>query len=484
MQETTQTDEEADLANESSQRMSVAKVEDQSLHVVMEDEPAATRESNGQHPSFQNDSNGSSRVQKKKNGKDGGARAVDVVAEWASEASMHGVPHALDREKYKRWKRIMWTVISISMLSILTWQLTELAKEYKEYDITTDSEIIYPTTMAFPDVTVCNTNMYSTNFIEQEGITEPVNDEEVNLISQRLGDFIDDTSFNMIGLNAEDAWIPVITTFGRCWRFSTDERVAKPGQNSGLSFVADVNQQFYTSDTQLAGLAVFVTPPGSNVNDQVTFTLVSPGSHSIIKVRVVEFDRVRQQPWSRCRADDPAYTQPLCRSQCLNRLTREECGCRDLGDHSDAAQGLLICRSDFGDTCEVKSLDEEAELAKCDCSLPSCTETTYEAAPSSLALSEVFLKNLANEKNITGEYVENNLLYVSINFEAIRYQQHTESKTMSFTQLLSSAGGTCGLFAGMSFISIIELFGDLLLLRLVPRFFGRRQLGGVGSKQD
>jgi hypothetical protein len=36
----------------------------------------------------------------------------------------------------------------------------------------------------------------------------------------------------------------------------------------------------------------------------------------------------------------------------------------------------------------------------------------------------------------------------------------------------------------MSFISIIELFGDLMLLRLLPRFFGHRQLHGVGSKED
>jgi hypothetical protein len=330
--------------------------------------------------------------------------------------------------------------------------------------------------------------MYSTKYIEQEGITEPVNDEEVNLLSQRLGDFINDTSFNRLGLNVEDAWLPVITTFGRCWRFSTDERVGKPGLNSGLFFVADVNQQLYTKDTALAGLAVFITPPGSipnNVNDQVTFTLVSPGVNSIIKVGVAEFDRVREQPWSRCRDDDPAYTQPLCRSQCLNKLIREECGCRDLGDHSVAAQDLLICKSDFRETCEQgpQSLDEEAELAKCNCDMPPCMETTYEAAPSSLALSEVFLNQLANEKNITGEYVRKNLHYVSINFEAIRYQQQTESKSMSFTQLLSSVGGTCGLFAGMSFISIIEVFGDLMLLRILPHFFGHRQLYGVGSKE-
>jgi hypothetical protein len=491
--------------------------EEQANAVEEEEEPAATRDSNGGHGSFPNDSsNGASSEVQKRNGKGGeqdyattaagGATAggsdgakrgavVDVIAQWASEASMHGVPNALDRENYKRWKRCLWAVITISMLSVLTWQLTELAKEYKEYGVTTDSEIIYPTTMAFPEVTVCNTNMYSTEYMEQEGITEPVNDEEVNKISQRLEDFINDTSFNGIGFNnVKDAWLPVITTFGRCWRFRTDERVAKPGLNSGLFFVADIHQQFYTPDTRLAGLAVFVASPGSNssVNDQVTFTLVSPGVNSIIKLGVAEFDRVTEEPWSRCRGDDNAYTQPLCRSECLNKRIREACGCRDLGDHSAAAQELLICTTNSNTTtsCDngdagagLQFLDEEAELAKCNCVLPPCTETIYEAASSSLALSEVFLDQLANEKNISDAYVRENLLYVSINFDAIRYQMQTESKTMSFSQLLSSAGGSCGLFAGMSFISIIELFGDLMLLRLVPRFFGRRQLYGIGSKE-
>jgi hypothetical protein len=483
MQETTRADEEANLARDSSQRMSIAKVEDETSHVVMEKEPAATIESND-HPLFKDESNGASE-EAKTDGNGDGALAIDVVAEWASEASMHGVPHALDRENYRRWKRYLWAVITISMLSILTWQLIELAKEYQEYNITTDSKIIYPISMAFPEVTVCNTNMYSTNYTEQEGITEPVNDEEVNKISQRLGDFINDTSFNGIGLNTEAAWLPIITTFGRCWRFGTDERVAKPGlKNSGLSFVADVNQQFYTDDTPFAGLVVFITPPGSDVNDQVTSSLLSPGIFSIIKLGVAEFDRVRQQPWSRCHGDAPAYTQPSCRSECLNKRIREGCGCRDLGDHSAAAHDLLICRSDFQITCEgLRSLDEEAELLKCNCVLPPCTETIYEATSSSLEHSEVFLNQLANEKNITSAYVRDNLLYVSIIFDSISYQKQSETKTMSPTQLLSSAGGSCGLFAGMSFISLIELFGDLMLLRLMPRFFGRRQLYGVGSKE-
>jgi hypothetical protein len=482
MQETTRADEEANLDGDSSERMSIAQVEGETSHVVMEKEPAATRESND-HPSFKNDSNEASEEQKT-NGKGGGALAIDVVAEWASEASMHGVPHALDRENYRRWKRYLWAVITISMLSILTWQLIELAKEYQEYNITTDSEIIYPISMAFPEVTVCNANLYSTNYTEQEGITEPVNDEEVNKISQRLGDFINATTFKGIELNAEAAWLPIITTFGRCWRFGTDERVAKPGLNSGLSFVADVNQQFYTDDTSFAGLVVFITPPGSNVNDQVTFSLLSPGVFSIIKLGVAEFDRVREQPWSRCHGDAPAYTQPSCRSECLNKRIREGCGCRDLGDHSADAQDLLICKSDVHKTCEgLSSLDEEAELMKCKCDLPPCTETIYEATSSSLAHSEVFLNQLANEKNITSAYVRENLLYVSIVFDSIRYQKQSETKTTSFTQLLSSAGGSCGLFAGMSFISLIELFGDLMLLRLMPRFFGSRQLYGVGSKE-
>jgi Amiloride-sensitive sodium channel len=90
---------------------------------------------------------------------------------------------------------------------------------------------------------------------------------------------------------------------------------------------------------------------------------------------------------------------------------------------------------------------------------------------------------MVNE-GLTEEEVLQNTVSVQINFESIREERVSESKVMSKTQLLSNIGGQMGVFLGVSFISLIELFGELMVFRLLPRLGGDRRLYGIGSKSD
>ena len=55
---------------------------------------------------------------------------------------------------------------------------------------------------------------------------------------------------------------------------------------------------------------------------------------------------------------------------------------------------------------------------------------------------------------------------------------------MTFGVLLANIGGQMGLFVGISVISIIEIFSELMIFRLLPRFWGDRRLYGVGSTDN
>jgi hypothetical protein len=77
---------------------------------------------------------------------------------------------------------------------------------------------------------------------------------------------------------------------------------------------------------------------------------------------------------------------------------------------------------------------------------------------------------------------ERNLVSIHCNDEAMREEHITEVKSQRFSDLLGNIGGQLGLFIGMSVITIFELF-DLLLLRLLPRFWGDRRLFGIGGKE-
>jgi len=48
--------------------------------------------------------------------------------------------------------------------------------------------------------------------------------------------------------------------------------------------------------------------------------------------------------------------------------------------------------------------------------------------------------------------------------------------------LLAGIGGSMGLFVGISVLSIIEVVGDLGVMRLIPRIFGYRSLYGLGTR--
>ena len=81
----------------------------------------------------------------------------------------------------------------------------------------------------------------------------------------------------------------------------------------------------------------------------------------------------------------------------------------------------------------------------------------------------------------TAEFLRN-FASVRINFDVIQYDEFRESKAVTTAQLLGSIGGSMGLFLGISVLSVFEVVGDLLMMRLIPRRFGVRQLYGIGSR--
>lgn len=117
----------------------------------------------------------------------------------------------------------------------------------------------------------------------------------------------------------------------------------------------------------------------------------------------------------------------------------------------------------------------------CDCSTPPCFEETYDLKVSTIRLSETRAQDLAQIWGTTAEGTKDNYFDVSINFDEIDYEVRSETKAMSFTDLMASIGGSMGLFAGFSLLSLFEVIVELGVLRLIPRLWGDRRLQGVGS---
>jgi hypothetical protein len=409
----------------------------------------------------------------------------DVVYNWSRETSIHGFPFAMN-SNYKVWKRLLWLLLSLGSTAFLAWQIGALVRQYLDYAIETNTEVMSPATLPFPEITVCNTNLFDSSKLSDEG-KYPANDEELELVAH--DPIFITTAFNDIESEEElEVWKPLITHFGRCSVFRTDRQVSKPGRLGGLHFSYWLNQDVYIDDTENAGLAIFITQHGTQINEQTPFTYLSPGGESNVRIQKTEYDRERNAPWALCFSQAPEYTQPKCRESCIYAAYYEKCKCRLLGDPDGMELDYCGSTDDDNGDCE-ELIDEEEVLRSCpqDCSKPPCQEELYSASSSNLDFSQSFVDQLVDVLNAEPdlsadqELVSSNYMSVSINYDTIRYEVLTESKAMSFSQLLGAIGGSMGLFLGISLISVLEVVADLGILRLIPRLWGDRRLNGVGS---
>ena len=466
-----------------------------------------------------------------KNDYDDDARLPLVVNEWAQGTSIHGVANVTDGETWKAWKRLAWLTLTCASAGLMIWQFEALITQYRSYKVLTDTETITPRSLPFPQVTLCSTNPLSQQKLNILGIDEPTTTLEFQQTSWDYSELIFGPEFNglSVGNTNHDQqqnhntsrWTERWTDFGRCWSFDTSLRIVRPGMAAGLQVIGllyqddffqvpNNNSETTTAISEVAGMLVFIQSPGTLLSDQVPYVTASPGHNTLIRIHPTLVERERQAPWARCFSEAPAYTQAKCRTQCWHAAQRHACGCKTWGDPTTAGN-LPFCRQDELDKCRQEKLwNETAILDHCgvpyrdvkktngddknrrstiiggDCSLPPCSETIYDMSVSQMTLSNALLAQLERQlpqPTFTQQYIKDNLVWIQVNYDKIQFEKLTESKEMSFAQLLAAVGGSMGLFLGISLLSVVELFGDLCLLRILPRYFGYRSLYGLGSKK-
>lgn len=287
-------------------------------------------------------------------------------------------------------------------------------------------------------------------------------------------------------------WTPVITPLGSCFAFATKESVYVPGTSAGLTVHAWLNQSSYPDAAAWAGVHVLISPNGNNANDATISStssgtvIVPPGAVSFVGTSMHEMHREEDGPWSNCvpaGADGyGARTVEQCKVECIMNATREHCGCRLIGDGMEGSEGYAYCGSGL-DECASGAIEDEDLVPCTSCAIPPCKERTYTARHSGGRISQKALDSVAKMTNTSVEEIYSNFVHVQVNYDSIRYEETTETKSTSVWQLLSNLGGSFGFFMGISLISIVELVVELIGLRLLPRLWGEKRLFGIGQKK-
>lgn len=424
----------------------------------------------------------------------GMASLADTAYEFSQETSMHGIAFVFNWARYKRWKRLLWLALLLTCLGLMVWQISNLISQFRDYEVVTTIKTIIPDSLKFPAVTICLPGLNRekeklqdlANSVSWTGPLRgflPRTDEEILQVATPLESAIQGALFNKAVLDIGTNFETVITTAGVCFQFQTDETVFRGGRGGGLNFGAYFNESDYYDISSNFGLAVYIHQEGTQITDETRSVLLQPGETSNVRIESKRFVRETELPWSTCKSKAPEYTQSQCRADCLTDAIAERCGCRRFFDnrHSD----LGTCNDTIADTVNGRScftdvtVDIENVLSRCDCRQPPCYEEFFPAFVSSFPFSQGFREAFAARFPDFSYW--DNYFSVWITFDSIMLEEFGETKAMTYFDLLAAIGGSMGLFAGISIISIVELLVDLGIMRLLPRCWGDRRRFGLGS---
>lgn len=408
-----------------------------------------------------------------------------VVEKWSNDATIHGIHYVLNRQRLLCWRRRLWGMLLLFSTSLMIWQIGVLVQDYYKWETNTNVKMVSPKSMDFPEITICNLNTFQNTRVADTGIFgDPVNEEELIAISQPLEEFIQAATYNRkVIQNLSDFFYPVVTVNGLCFQFQTDENITRPGLEGGLSVSLYINADNYYNGSGLnegfagraaygVGVQVFVAQKGTTKVSQVPFDLALPGTLQFMSIKRQIVNREKGSPWKTCFAEAPQFTQPKCREECFAYLVRQVCGCREYGDNSDLSMPFCPEIEECYRRIDGTPREDDCDDA-IDCTKPPCFEEVYSTRSSAMSLG------LSDDGFIDVEQFAT----ILINYESIRQEHVTEVRANTFSQLLGNIGGQMGLFMGISVISVIEIFGELLPLRLLPRLWGDNRLYGMGSKE-
>ncbi|XP_059041374.1 acid-sensing ion channel 1 isoform X5 [Mustela lutreola] len=430
-----------------------------------------------------------------------GDSPVDLVA-FANSCTLHGASHIFV-EGGPGLRQALWAVAFVLALGAFLCQVGDRVAYYLSYPHVTLLDEVATTELAFPAVTLCNTNavrlsqlsypdllylapMLGLDESDDPGVPlappgpEAFSGEPFNLYRfynrscHRLEDMLLYCSY-CGGPCGPHNFSVVFTRYGKCYTFNSGRdgrprlKTMKGGTGNGLEIMLDIQQDEYlpvwgeTDETSFeAGIKVQIhsqdEPP---FIDQLGFG-VAPGFQTFVSCQEQRQLIYLPPPWGTCKAVTmdsdffDSYSITACRIDCETRYLVENCNCRMVHMPGDAP----YCTPEQYKECADPALDflVEKDQEYCVCEMP-CNLTRYGKELSMVKIpSKASAKYLAKKFNKSEQYIGENILVLDIFFEVLNYETIEQKKAYEIAGLLGDIGGQMGLFIGASILTVLELF--------------------------
>ena len=448
-----------------------------------------------------------------------------VLFEWSKSVDINCYHKMFEyRPNFKA--QFIWLFILLVSTGATFYFISKSIMDYLNYDVVSQTNIIYEIPTQFPTVTFCDNNPFSSNasqsFMETIALSNgiSVNSSYTSDLSKLKATsvLVSDDERKSFGLNLDQTiqcsfrntdckndlhWYWT-WEYGNCWQFNSGlnlinqkinlKSTYKEGSASGLSvlILLKLNINKY-SQSSGDGVVVFVH---NSSFKPVQSVYVEPGKITDIQVERI-FIQKRPLPYSDCEdltfyssdlydyiiKQGQVYRQQDCFDLCVQKLALTSCECYFPGYQNLNTQ-LRPCLNLTDWACLGKQYFSISltECQKMYCPL-ECNTIKYDLTLSSLVFpSQTFYDNVLDTNEIRLEYqsivnqtltfdsVRSHAVNFNIYYPSLQYTLITEKEKTSISDLFSQMGGALGLFVSFSIFTLFE-FMELLILIIYDGFF-------------
>jgi hypothetical protein len=216
----------------------------------------------------------------------------------------------------------------------------------------------------------------------------------------------------------------------------------------------------------------------SNVAVHKTFLSKIPYPYSDCTDNLIDIDSYESEYYRITMSTNNSYRQSDCFDICYQIYLNKKCNCYDPSiRYSNKKSSFLPCQSKNETQCVIDTMRVFAVKSytkMCNDECPAeCYTTSYSFTTSaslyptqsyahSLLKDPSMMARFENKANVSYETLKESILNVNIYFDSLELTRIEQSKKMEISDLISSVGGTLGLFLGISLLSIFEFIEIVL----------------------
>lgn len=380
-------------------------------------------------------------------------KARDVGYKFLANLSVHGVPRILRSENLA--VRLVWIVLILFSASYGLYNITNTVRDFYRFNTITNVEREQAYSMEFPAITICTKDFTITRIIDATALTTPY-----AFFNTSLSSFVNDTfKYKSSQFNASQdlQFFKIPKLYANCVRFMNQTNV--PSDNLLDSFSLLFQLDLYKQDPQniliksslYEYFEIYIT--NRNVNSFLQTSALSVETVSrtgaLIKFVRAETETKLPGPYNPCYTDVPDI-QVNCIERCIVHKIAEAYNCSIPSYYEISTLNRCVSYPDAYLRTDINDIPYEQYYSK----IHALTQE-FNAACSDMCPREcTFVKY---DSTVMYQGLQSYTFTLDFSFQDFSSLVITQIPKFTSFSLLSSIGGSFGLFIGIRFLSLVEL---------------------------